>query len=213
MEHPIPWNGGVLATAGNLVFQGTSHGEFIAFAAGKRRAPLGPRRADRGPGRTGHLPGGRQTVRGSDWPVTARPSRKSIPASLAKWGRRAGDETASWPTRWTARLNCPRCRPCPTRRRPPRTPPTAGDRRPGQAAGTTSIAPAATAMPPSAPASSADLRYLDTATHALWDAIVPGRRASSTRACPALPATWRRAETDAIHAYVIKRAPRPGVYP
>ena len=33
MELPIAWNGGVLATAGNLVFQGTSHGEFIAYAA------------------------------------------------------------------------------------------------------------------------------------------------------------------------------------
>jgi quinohemoprotein ethanol dehydrogenase len=37
-EFPLPWNGGVLATAGNLVFQGTAMGDFIAYQAdtGKR---------------------------------------------------------------------------------------------------------------------------------------------------------------------------------
>lgn len=33
VPHPMPWNGGVLATAGNLVFQGTATGEFRAYAA------------------------------------------------------------------------------------------------------------------------------------------------------------------------------------
>ncbi len=38
VEHPGTWNGGTLTTAGNLVFQGTSNGEFVAFRAddGKR---------------------------------------------------------------------------------------------------------------------------------------------------------------------------------
>lgn len=38
VEHPGPTNGGTLATAGNLVFQGTAGGEFRAYAAdtGKR---------------------------------------------------------------------------------------------------------------------------------------------------------------------------------
>ena len=30
---PGPWNGGLLSTAGNLVFQGTAAGEFIAYRA------------------------------------------------------------------------------------------------------------------------------------------------------------------------------------
>jgi PQQ-dependent dehydrogenase (methanol/ethanol family) len=30
---PIPWNGGTLATAGNLVFQGTAQGRFVAYRA------------------------------------------------------------------------------------------------------------------------------------------------------------------------------------
>ena len=32
-EHAGPWNGGVLATAGNLVFQGTASGELVAYRA------------------------------------------------------------------------------------------------------------------------------------------------------------------------------------
>ncbi|MCH8072764.1 MAG: PQQ-dependent dehydrogenase, methanol/ethanol family [Proteobacteria bacterium] len=34
VEHPLPFNGGVLATAGNLVFQGNAQGRIAAFAAG-----------------------------------------------------------------------------------------------------------------------------------------------------------------------------------
>lgn len=33
VEHGAPWNGGVLTTAGNLVFQGTADGRFVAYNA------------------------------------------------------------------------------------------------------------------------------------------------------------------------------------
>jgi len=33
VEYPVPWNGGTMTTAGNLVFQGTALGEFHAYAA------------------------------------------------------------------------------------------------------------------------------------------------------------------------------------
>ena len=33
IEHPAFWNGGLLATAGNLLFQGTGDGRFVAYAA------------------------------------------------------------------------------------------------------------------------------------------------------------------------------------
>ena len=38
VDYPLPYNGGVLATAGNLVFQGNAEGEFVGYAAdsGKR---------------------------------------------------------------------------------------------------------------------------------------------------------------------------------
>jgi len=34
VNYPMPWNGGTLATAGNLVFQGTADGRFVAYNAG-----------------------------------------------------------------------------------------------------------------------------------------------------------------------------------
>jgi alcohol dehydrogenase (cytochrome c)/quinohemoprotein ethanol dehydrogenase len=34
VEHPGPWNGGVLSTAGNLVFEGIASGHFEAYRAG-----------------------------------------------------------------------------------------------------------------------------------------------------------------------------------
>ena len=39
VDHALPYNGGLLATGGNLVFQGTAEGEFVAYAAdsGSRR--------------------------------------------------------------------------------------------------------------------------------------------------------------------------------
>lgn len=33
VEHEGPWNGGILSTAGNLVFQGNASGEFVAYRA------------------------------------------------------------------------------------------------------------------------------------------------------------------------------------
>jgi quinohemoprotein ethanol dehydrogenase len=33
VPYPTPWNGGTLSTAGNLVFQGTADGRFVAYAA------------------------------------------------------------------------------------------------------------------------------------------------------------------------------------
>ena len=35
VSRPAPWNGGVLSTAGNLVFQGTATGKFSAYSADK----------------------------------------------------------------------------------------------------------------------------------------------------------------------------------
>jgi quinohemoprotein ethanol dehydrogenase len=37
IEHPAFWNGGLLTTAGNLVFQGTGDGRFVAYAADSGR--------------------------------------------------------------------------------------------------------------------------------------------------------------------------------
>jgi quinohemoprotein ethanol dehydrogenase len=37
IEHPAFWNGGLLTTAGNLLFQGTGDGRFVAYAADSGR--------------------------------------------------------------------------------------------------------------------------------------------------------------------------------
>ena len=70
IERPGPWNGGTLATAGNLVFEGTAGGNFEAC------------RADTGeklwsfPAQTGVMAG----------PVTYRANGKQYVAVLAGWG-------------------------------------------------------------------------------------------------------------------------------
>ena len=33
IEYPVPWNGGLLSTAGGVLFQGTGQGKFIAYEA------------------------------------------------------------------------------------------------------------------------------------------------------------------------------------
>jgi quinohemoprotein ethanol dehydrogenase len=38
IEHPAFWNGGLLTTAGNLLFQGTGDGRFVAYAADSGRS-------------------------------------------------------------------------------------------------------------------------------------------------------------------------------
>ena len=57
-----------------------------------------------------------------------------------------------------------------------------------------------------------DLRHLDTATHELWDAIVLGG-ARLEKGMPGFAAHLAKTETDAIHAYVIKRAHEPEYMP
>jgi alcohol dehydrogenase (cytochrome c)/quinohemoprotein ethanol dehydrogenase len=70
IERPGPWNGGVLVTAGNLVFEGTASGNFEAY------------RADNGdklwsfPAQTGVMAG----------PVTYEVSGEQYVAVLAGWG-------------------------------------------------------------------------------------------------------------------------------
>ena len=63
VEHVSPWNGGTLTTAGNLVFQGTADGRFVAYNAHDgEKLWEAPDRHRRGRG-AGHLHGRRQAVR------------------------------------------------------------------------------------------------------------------------------------------------------
>ncbi|MGQ0736264.1 MAG: hypothetical protein ACT4QD_21745 [Acidobacteriota bacterium] len=48
-------NGGALTTAGDLVFQGTADGRFVAYHAGERREALGHGRGERDHRRADHV--------------------------------------------------------------------------------------------------------------------------------------------------------------
>ena len=50
-----PWNGGMLSTAGGLVFQGNAAGQFVAYSANGRRQALVVPDADRHRRRADHL--------------------------------------------------------------------------------------------------------------------------------------------------------------
>jgi quinohemoprotein ethanol dehydrogenase len=126
VEHDVAFNGGVLATAGNLVFQGDAHGRFATYCAdtGERSG-----RRDRFGDRRG--PGQLQPPAGQGRPAAARvlipagaaaacrlPTRRTMPAPRP-WAR-----PGCCPSRWTAGPRCPltntgqpRCPSC--RRSPP----------------------------------------------------------------------------------------------
>ena len=57
-----------------------------------------------------------------------------------------------------------------------------------------------------------DLRYMDAPTHELWDGIVLGGSLFD-KGMPGFAEHLEKAETDAIHAYVIKRAHDPEYIP
>ena len=72
--HAFHWNGGTMATAGNLVFQGTADGRFVAYSAdaGKKLWEFAAQ--------TGVMAG----------PVTYRVGRDQYVAVMAGWGGAAG---------------------------------------------------------------------------------------------------------------------------
>lgn len=77
VDYPTPWNGGTLATAGNLVFQGTALGELRAYAAdsGRQLWSLPTRSGVMAAPATYTLDGTQYvaftTGRGGAWPLTA----------------------------------------------------------------------------------------------------------------------------------------------
>lgn len=208
VEHPVPWNGGALATAGNLVFQGTSHGEFIAYAAdsGKRLWAHDAQTAVLA-GPVSYAVDGKQYVAVAAGNGTAFGLESGI---VAKWaGVRALNRIVAYALDGDATL--PPLPPLP----PPPEPP-AHQAAPAVVAqgrllyhrycsrchGDGGIS--AGVLP--------DLRHLDAATHAAWDAVVRGGQLLPG-GMPGFAEHLAQEETDAIHAYVIKRAHDPEYVP
>lgn len=208
VNHPVAWNGGALATAGNLVFQGTSHGEFVAYAAdsGERLWAHDTQ--------TAVLAG----------PVTYRVDGKQYIAVMAGWGTAFGIESgivAKWAgVRALNRIvaysldgddSLPELQPLPE---PPAPPPHSASKEEvtegkllyhqyctrchGDAGISAGVIP--------------DLRYLNSETHGQWDEIVLGGSRFS-KGMPPFAEFLDKKHTDAIHAYVIKRAHDPEYIP
>ncbi|MCY4155546.1 MAG: PQQ-dependent dehydrogenase, methanol/ethanol family [Gammaproteobacteria bacterium] len=208
VELPIAWNGGALATAGNLVFQGASHGEFIAYAAdtGARLWAHDVQTAALA-GPVTYQVDGKQYVAVMTGYGTAFGIESGI---VAKWaGVRALNRIVAYTLDGTAEL--PPLAPLPE---PPAPPAHRADaqtvalgklryhqycsRCHGDAGISAGVLP--------------DLRHLDADTHALWDAIVRGG-SRLDQGMPGFAAHLQKTDTDAIHAYVIKRAHDPEYMP
>ena len=208
VELPVAWNGGALATAGNLVFQGTAHGEFVAYAAdsGERLWAHDTQTAVLA-GPVTYSVDGRQYVAVMAGFGTAFGIQSGI---VAKWaGVRPLNRIVAYALDGDDSL--PPLAPLPAvPEPPPATAPaemvTAGKllyhdyctRCHGDAGISAGVIP--------------DLRHLDADTHAAWDAIVLGG-ARLAKGMPGFAASLSKDDTDAIHAYVIKRAHDPEYHP
>jgi mono/diheme cytochrome c family protein len=207
-ELPVAWNGGTLATAGNLVFQGTAHGEFVAYAAdsGERLWSHDTQTAVLA-GPVTYSVDGRQYVAVMAGFGTAFGIQSGI---VAKWaGVRPLNRIVAYAIDGNDEL--PALPPL-----PPVPAPPAHTAPPEQvAAGKLLYHDYCTRCHGDAGISAGvipDLRHLDTATHAAWDAIVLGGLRLEN-GMPGFAATLSKAQTDAIHAYVIKRAHDPEYHP
>jgi len=208
VEHPVAWNGGVLATAGNLVFQGTATGELAAYAAdtGER---LWSHDAQ-----TAVLAG----------PVTYAVDGRQYVAVMAGWGTAFGIESGIV-AKWAGVRPLNRILAYALEgddRLPPLPPPPAVPEPPPHTASAETVvegkrlyhryctrchgdaAISAGVLP--------DLRHADAGTHARWGAIVLGG-ARLAKGMPAFGQYLDETQSEAIRAYVIKRAHDPEYVP
>ena len=202
VDHKLPFNGGVMATAGNLVFQGDAEGRFSAYAA------------DTGAGLWSVSTGS---------PISAAPATYAVGGTqyvVIPVGAGGGVQFAypelhappefAGPTRlmaFTLEGDARLPAPAQTARRLPPQPPleaTAGQIEAGQKLyagecygchGSHAVARVGGTPP--------DLRYADEVTHAQWHGIVIGG-ARAARGMPAFELTPEESET--IRVYVLSRA-------
>ncbi|MDE0854502.1 MAG: PQQ-dependent dehydrogenase, methanol/ethanol family [Nevskia sp.] len=200
-EYRTPWNGGTLSTAGNLVFQGSADGRFLAYAADSGR------KLWEAPANSGVMAG----------PMSYTVQGEQYVAVLAGWG-------GAFPLSFGALSLNAKVRPESrvlvyklgggASRPPPKNAPVEPPSPPAMSADTAVInhgrdlfngncgvchglsAISGGVVP--------DLRYLSAAKHAVFPGIVYGARAS--RGMPSFAGKLKPDEVNAIHQYLIKRA-------
>ncbi len=202
-QHAGPWNGGVLATAGDLVFQGSLIGEFAAYDAnsGKRVWSFDAQTGVAAAPVTYNAGGEQHVAVAVGWgtffglaggPLTGSLGLKNVSRILAF---RTGG-TASLPER----QQLPQ---------PPVPKPPASDADDATIAAGKNVyygrcwhchgdaAVGGGVLP--------DLRYASAETHTRWDAIVLGG-ARLDKGMPAFGHVLSKEDSDAVRAYVISRA-------
>ena len=200
-EYRTPWNGGTLSTAGNLVFQGSADGRFIAYAADSGK------KLWESPANSGVMAG----------PMSYTVHGEQYVAVLAGWGgafplaygsislnARVQPESRVLVYKLGGKASLP----------PPKNAPAAPPPPPALTADAATVnhgrdlfngncgvchglsAVSGGIVP--------DLRYLSPEKHDIFPGIVYGARAS--RGMPSFAGKLKPEEVDAIHQYLIKRA-------
>ncbi len=202
-QHAGPWNGGVLATGGDLVFQGSLIGEFAAYDANSGD------RLWQFDGQSGIAAA----------PVSYSVGGKQHIAVAAGWGSifalLGGEATASMGMKNISRILAFRlggsaalpAREPPVPTEVPLPPENKADAQ-QVAAGRGVYFDRCTMCHGDGAASGGitpDLRYVSAETHASWDAIVLGGSLQG-KGMPGFPGILTKEEADAVHAYVIDRA-------
>ncbi|MDH5619982.1 MAG: PQQ-binding-like beta-propeller repeat protein, partial [Gammaproteobacteria bacterium] len=202
-KHAGPWNGGVLATAGDLVFQGSLIGEFAAYDAGS---------------------GERLWQFSAQTGIAAAPISYSVNddqhvAVAAGWGTffalAGGEMTASLDMKNISRILAFRLGgtgTLPAIATPPRPPVPEPHAQPGDAktvaAGKSLYYERCWHCHGDGAASGGvtpDLRYSTPETHAIWDAIVIGG-AKQVNGMPGFGTVISLEDSSAIRSYVLQRA-------
>ena len=200
-DYRTPWNGGTLSTAGNLVFQGTADGRFVAYAADSGK------KLWEAPANSGVMAG----------PMSYQAGGEQYVAVLAGWGGAFplayGSISLNAKVRPESRVlvykldgkavlpppqNLPAAQPEP--------PPLTGDDKTVAAGrdlfnGNCGVCHGLSAVSGGVVP---DLRYLSADKHASFLGIVYGARAS--RGMPSFAGRLKPEEVEAIHQYLIKRA-------
>ena len=200
-EYRTPWNGGTLSTAGNLVFQGTADGRFVAYAADSGK------KLWESPANSGVMAG----------PMSYTVHGEQYVAVLAGWGGafplaygaislnarvRPESRVLVYKIGGSATLPPPKNAPA----APPAPPPLTADANTvnhgrdlfnGNCGVCHGLSAVSGGVVP-------DLRYLTPEKHDIFPGIVYGARAN--RGMPSFAGRLKPEEVDAIHQYLIKRA-------
>lgn len=200
-DYRTPWNGGTLSTAGNLVFQGTADGRFVAYAADSGRQLWET------PANSGVMAG----------PMSYQVGGEQYVAVLAGWGGafalsfgsislnarvRPESRVLVYKLGGTATLPPPKNQPIAQ----PEPPALSGDDKTVAAGrglfnGNCGVCHGLSAVSGGVVP---DLRYLSADKHASFLGIVYGARAS--RGMPSFAGRLKPEEVQDIHQYLIKRA-------